>query len=317
MSELFSPAIVSLFLSGIIIFVGLLIAKKNKKENIDMASRISIKQDDVDDILDKMKEKNKLTSKENNLTFFEKKKMQLVQSNCGINFSSYIVMMIISVLIVFLIVYKIIGISFIALLFSLLGTKIPNILIQKKQSRNIESFNTQLIKALRRMASVMRSGGSIKQALIDIKDARSMPNIIKKEFKVVLTDIEYGISIEDALYKLYERTGSKDVRLLSISIAIQRNLGGNIARTLDTISQSISNRNLMEQEVKTSMGQLKASSTILSIMPFFISGILYVLNPGHFEPLFETIEGRFMLLFCIIFILTGTYIINKMAKIEI
>ena len=76
------------------------------------------------------------------------------------------------------------------------------------------------------MASVMRSGGSLKQALADVSRSRSMATAIRLEFSKVLSDIEYGFAIEEALHKLYERTGSKDVQFLAIAVEIQRQLGG-------------------------------------------------------------------------------------------
>jgi len=198
-----------------------------------------------------------------------------------------------------------------------LGIKIPDKIVKMRVRKNVERFNNDLIKALRRMASVMRSGGSLKQALVDVTRSRSMPLVIRLEFKKVLADIEYGDSIEEALYKLYERTGSNDVRFLAVAVEIQRQLGGNIAQTFDSIGQNITNRNLMQSEVKATLAQARTTSNVLSILPFVLSGIIVIINPSYFSPLFESLAGRMIVFMCLAFIVTGAFIMRKLSDIEL
>ena len=200
--------------------------------------------------------------------------------------------------------------------FSLLGFYFPEKLVQVKREKNIKHFDDELVKALRRMASVMRAGGSLKMALEDVSRSRSMPTVIRLEFNKVLSDIEYGMFIEDALYRLYERTGSRDARFLAIAVETQRQLGGNIAQTFDTIAATISNRRLLESEVKATLSQVNATSNILSAMPFVMGGLVYLMNPEYFDPLFESLTGRFIFLGCFIFISIGVFVIKKMSKLK-
>lgn len=309
---------IALLIGGFVVFVGLLL-QKNKKPSIKIAERIQVDAEKmaVESALKELEQQRAIEEREASLSWFERKQRELAQSNTGITFPAYMVIVVVSMLGIFLLTYKITAMPLLAIPVSFLGLKIPEAIVQVRIKKNVEQFNNDLVKALRRMASVIRAGGSLKQALMDVTRSRSMPTIIRVEFKKVLADIEYGYTIEEALYRLYERTGSPDVRFLAIAVEIQRQLGGNIAQIFDSIGQTINNRNLMQSEVKATLAQVKASSTILSIVPFALGGLIYMLNPGYFDPLFASMAGRMLVFICISIITMGAVIIKKMSNIEL
>lgn len=315
MSGVVIAELIALLTGVLVVLTCLSLMKLRKTETISIAERIQLDKERliVEDALRQMqmREENK---KEN---WFERKQKELIQSNTGITLPVYIVLCAVSMLAIFYVVYKITLLPILAIPCSFVGLKIPEQIIRTRVSRNIDKFNTHMVKALRRMASVMRAGGSLKQALADVSRSRSMPPIIRIEFTKVLADIEYGDTIEDALYKLYERVGSKDIQFLAIAVEIQRQLGGNLAQILDVIAQNISNRNIMQSEVKATLAQAKSSSTILSLMPFALFGIIYVLSPDYFSVLFQSMTGRMIIFICMVFIVIGAVIMRKMSKIEL
>lgn len=314
-----SAELIALVISGIVIFLGLTIKSLRRRKIISLEQKIQMDREQVA-IRQAMKEleiEESIQKREDSLSWIEKKKREIEQSGTNITFPVYITLLIAASSAIFFIVYKILGIAFIAVPFALLGYYFPEKIIQSRREKNIKYFNDELVKALRRMASVMRSGGTLKQALIDVSRSRSMPAVIRVEFSRVLADIEYGFAIEEAFYKLYERTGSKDVQFLAIAIEIQRQLGGNIAQTFDTIGATISNRRIMESEIRATLSQLNATSNILAAMPFVVGGMIFLINPNYFDPLFETLMGRFVFLGCLMFITAGVFVIKKMSKIEL
>ena len=314
-----NPELIAILVGGIVIFLGLIIMSLRRRKIIELEKRIQVDREQVAirQAIKQLEIEESILKKEDSLSWLEKKKRELEQSGTNITLPVYLTILVASSLLIFFVVYKILGIVFFALPFALLGFYFPEKLVKVKLEKNVKHFNDELIKALRRMASVMRSGGSLKQALDDVSRSRSMPTAIRMEFSKVLSDMEYGLAIEEALYKLYERTGSKDVQFLAIAVEIQRQLGGNIAQTFDTIGATISNRRLMESEVKATLSQINATSNILSAMPFAIGGLIYVISPDYFEPLFESLVGRFVFLVCIMFICVGVVVIKKMSKIEL
>lgn len=314
-----NPEIIAVLVSGIVIFTGIVIMSQRRKKIIDLEKRLNVDHEQIalKQAIKQLEIEESIAKNEDALPWLERKQRELDQSGTGITLPIYLTILVASSVLIFFIVYKIIGIVFLALPFSLLGFYMPDKLVKSRREKNIKYFDEELIKALRRMASVMRSGGSLKQALDDVTRSRSMPEVIRLEFNKVLADVEFGLSIEEALYRLYERTGSRDVQFLAIAVETQRQLGGNIAQTFDTIGATISNRRLMESEVKATLSQINATSNILSFLPFAIGGIIYLMSPDYFSPLFENLTGRFVFLGCLMFISTGVFVIKRMSKIEL
>ena len=310
------PQLISILISGIVLFGGLVFTNVLGRNRVELDQRISVSAEDsaIAEALKEIEIEESVLKNENELSWADMKKRELVQSGTGITFPIYIVILVISMLAIFLLVYKIVGIVLLAIPFAFLGTIVPKKIVDAKLQKNIEAFNDQLVKALRRMSSVMRSGGSLKQALSDVSKAKSMPTVIRIEFRKVLTDTEYGLSIEEALFKLYERTGSSDVKLLAIAVEIQRQLGGNIAQIFDTIGTTISNRKLMDGDVKATLAQAKATSSILSAMPIVLGGALYLVSPDFFDPLTATLGGKIFILTMVSMIVFGIFVMKQQVN---
>jgi tight adherence protein B len=321
MGGLFSAEFLAMSAAALVLLLGLVLSstKIKKPGKISIKDRIQVdeRQKAIDEMMKGIELEGGLASIKETSNWFERKEKELLRSNTGITLPIYLVIMFASMMAIFSVVYFIMRSTAFALPFAFLGMFVPNMIVKSRVNKNIQHFNEQMIKALRRMASTMRAGQSLKQAIEDVVRARSIPMIIRKEFQTVLTDVEYGDSIEKALYKLYERTGSQDIHNLALAIEVQRQIGGNIADLFDNISQTISNRNLMEKDVKAILAQVNTSTNILSAMPFLVAGMLVMINPSYFDPLMSSFIGRFLVLICLCFIVTGIFIIKKLSKIDI
>lgn len=318
MEAFYNPEVIGVLAGALVVFIGLVLTSLRKDKKIKISSHIQIdeRQRAVNELLKEIELESEISKEESEKSWFEKKERELQQTHSGITLPIYIAIAVVSVTVIFGLVYMLMQTVLIALPFSLLGLYIPNAIVKSRVEKNIQQLNAQMIKALRRMSSTLRAGGSLKQAIEDVAKARSIPGIIRVEFRRVLSDIEYGDSIERALYKLYERTGSRDIHNMALAVEIQRQIGGNIAELFDNISQTITNRNLMERDVRATLAQASASTTILSILPFAIGGLIVLMNPGYFDPLFASFTGRLSILICICFILTGMFIMKRVSKID-
>jgi len=311
--------LIALLTSGIVIFLGLVISSLRQRKKINLMERLNVsyEQAAMRQAAEEIRIEGERSGRNSSLSWLEKKKRELEQSGTDITLPVYLTILVVTSVLIFFVVYKIIGIVFFALPFSLLGFLVPEKLVQRRKEKNIKYFNDEMVKALRLMASSMRAGNSLRQALEDVTRSKAMPTVIRLEFNKVLADVEYGMMVEDALYRLYERTGSEDVRFLAIAIETQRQLGGNIAETLDAIAATINNRRMLESEVKATMSQINATSNILSVLPFCMAGLIYLMNPTYFDPLFEDLTGRFLFLGCFISVCIGVFIIKRMSKIKV
>lgn len=317
--DLANPLIVAALCGGtvLLMFVSLGIRLKPKKIKISEQIQFDPEVSALQNLMKEIENVRGETSSEEDMNWFQRKERELAQSNTGISFSTYMMILVASCALIFGVVTAIMGIFWVGIPFAAIGYFVPEAFVKSKVRKNIEKFNTELVKALRRMASVIRSGGTLKQALADVSRSRSMPEIIRVEFTQVLKDVEYGLSIEEALYRLYDRTGSRDVRFLAIAVEIQRQTGGNIAQVFDSIAQTISNRFLTQADVRSTLAQAKGTSVILTFMPVVLGVLLEALNPGHFSPMFESLIGRSVLLGCIGMIAVGGIVMSRMTNLKI
>jgi tight adherence protein B len=308
---------VLLGVSFLLFAVSILIRIKPKKIKLAEQIQYDPEKSALENLLREIENANSVANQDGDLSWFERKERELTHSNTGISFPVYMFILILSMVLIYAGVTAIMGLFWVGIPFALIGFLIPEAFVKGRVRKNVDKFNTEFVKALRRMASVIRSGGSLKQALADVARSRSMPEIVRIEFTKVLKDVEFGLTIEEALYKLYERIGSLDVKFLAIAVEIQRQTGGNIAQIFDSIAQTISNRFLTQADVRSTLAQAKGTSMILSVMPFGLAGLLQVINPGHFNSMFESLMGRTILLVCIGMIVFGGILMNKMSNLKI
>ena len=312
-----TSTIIAFLVFGIFVFFGILVSglfSGNRKVvlqnsmGIDEAEEILM--DELDSVL-VQKEKEKMS-------WFDKKTLELQQSHTGITLTTYLTIMFAVGLVLFLFAYMIFKEIPYAILAACLGYLAPGVVVKAKISKNIAIFNANLVKALRRMGSNMRAGGTLKQAIMDVGKSQSMPAAIRMEFINVLSDMEYGASPEQAFYSLYERVGSDDVRTLALTVEIQRRTGGNMSEAFDNLARIINRRELEEADIKATLSATKSSGMIISIIPFVLTALLNFISPNYFNEFYEWQGGfgKIIAFICYIIIGFGVYIMNKMTDIK-
>jgi len=313
-----SPETLSITIGAVIFFVlaGIVLGRKRK---ISISERIILDKEKlmVDSMIKAAEIEGNVNAKEQKRSWFEKKELDLKRSGSGVVLPLYIGIAAFSGAAIFAIVQQLTQIAPLAVAFSFIGLLLPDMYVKSRVNKNLRFFNQHFVKALRRMAASMRAGSSVTQAIGDVVNTRIIHPVIRAEMKKVLVDIEYGANIEEAFYKLYERTGSADAKHLAITIEIKRLHGGGIGQTFEQIGATISSRTLMEADIRATLAQVNATSMLLSGIPFVLTIILMVISPGYFDPLLETTMGRLVFLFCYVFIILGGVIMKKMSNIKL
>ena len=147
--------------------------------------------------------------------------------------------------------------------------------------------------------------------------AREMDDPIGGEFAEVMREMRLGASLEKALEHMARRVQSKDFELVVTAVLIQRQVGGNLAQILDTISETVEDRIRMRREVKSLTAQGRASGVVLAAMPPALAAILSLVNPAYLQPLLTENLGRIAAAGAIIMEIIGFYVINRIVSIEI
>lgn len=190
--------------------------------------------------------------------------------------------------------------------FALLGMRIR---------RRRKKFTNQLGDMLTMVANALRAGFSFMQAFELI--SREMDAPMGREVQLVVNEVNLGNTLESALDNMQRRVASPDFELVVTAVLIQRQVGGDLASILDTISETIAERVRMRREVMTLTAQGRASGWVLVIIPFALSGAIYVISPGYLDPLLTTEIGHMFIVGAVLLELIGIVVIRRIVDIKI
>lgn len=200
----------------------------------------------------------------------------------------------------------------------IIGATLPRMYVKRLQGQRLMRFNDQLADMLNLMVNGLRAGYSTMQAMEAV--AKEMPAPICDEFRRVVQEMQLGLPMDRALDNLLRRIPSDDLDLVIAAINVQREVGGNLAEILDTISHTIRERVRIKGEIRVLTAQVVYSGRFLAMMPLFISLALWVLNRPYmmqfFNPETRTI-GLIMLTIGAIMIIAGYFVMMRIADIEV
>jgi len=197
------------------------------------------------------------------------------------------------------------------------GAFAPRMYVKRQQKKRLQKFNDQLSDVLNLMVNGLRAGYSTMQAMEAI--SKELPPPISDEFKRVVQEMQIGITMETALQNLLRRIPSEDLDFMITAINVQREVGGNLAEILDNISFTIRERVRIKGEVRVLTSQVRTSGSVLSLIPFGLTLILWFLNP---EYLMSATQGGPLCtaaIVCVVLGLIGSsyFIMMKIADIEV
>jgi len=192
---------------------------------------------------------------------------------------------------------------------------LPKMMIRHLSKKRNRRFVEQTVDALVSIANSLKSGYSIPQAIGLI--SREMENPVKQEFKLVAQEIQLGTSLEDAMEHLHTRMPSQEMELVVASIAISRNVGGNLSEILLNIANTIRERLRVEGRVKALTSQGKLQGIVMCAMPFFLAFMMYLIAPTFIGPVFRTFAGYCILGLIVVLEAIGIFIISRIVKIDI
>ncbi len=169
---------------------------------------------------------------------------------------------------------------------AILGLFMPRFYVRRQQGKRLQLFNDQLADMLNLMVNGLRAGYSIMQAMEAV--SKEMPPPISDEFRRVVQEMQLGITMERALENLLRRIPSDDLDLIITALNVQREVGGNLAEILDTISFTIRERVRIKGEIRVLTSQVIYSGRFLAMMPVLISLALWLLKSSLYDGIFQS-----------------------------
>ena len=201
---------------------------------------------------------------------------------------------------------------------AVVGGFLPNVYVNNLTKKRLQKFNDQLGDMLNLMVNGLRAGYSTMQAMETV--SKELPSPINDEFRRVVQEMQLGVTMEKALDNLLMRIPSDDLDLIITAINIQREVGGNLAEILDTISFTIRERVRVKGEIRVLTTQVMYSGRFLSILPIFVIVALYVLSPSYLLQYTNPengICGYIALGVAVILIIAGYFSMRRLGDIEV
>ena len=251
-------------------------------------------------------------------TFGERISRNLARADLKFKAGEYIALIVIAIILVGGIAYFLGGrnpISF--LIGAVIGYFIPGFYVRRQQARRLNKFNEQLGDMLNLMVNGLRAGYSTMQAMEAV--SKELPSPICDEFHRVVQEMQVGIPMEGALDNLLRRIPSEDLDFLVTAINVQREVGGNLAEIMDTISFTIRERVKIKGEIRVLTSQVRASGTLLSLVPLFLALIIWFIDPTYIMSFMDDgpVCGAAIAGLVLFLIGLGYFIMQRIADIEV
>jgi len=201
------------------------------------------------------------------------------------------------------------------LLFLIGGFGAPRWFVGFYTSRRQKKFANEFSNAIDVIVRGVKSGLPVNECLKII--AAEAPKPVNEEFHMLVEGIKVGLSLDQALERMFERMPLQEVNFFGIVLMIQQQTGGNLAEALGNLSNVLRSRKLMEGKVKALSSEAKASAMIIGALPFLVMGAVKMASPDYLTPLFTTKPGNFILLGAGVWMGTGIMVMKKMMKIKV
>ena len=166
--------------------------------------------------------------------------------------------------------------SVIALIAALLSACLPTMYVLRHRNRRMAKLHRQLPDICDMIARALRSGHSFTSALGMVGE--EFPDPMGGEFRITFDEINYGVSLHDALVNLATRVPADDLRYFVIAVLIQRETGGNLAELLDSIAALIRERFKLFDKVRVLSAEGRLSAWILGLLPFATASLMAIVN---------------------------------------
>jgi tight adherence protein B len=207
-----------------------------------------------------------------------------------------------------------IGLTF-GITVTIVGWSLPLIIVKNIYERRCTKFVDQMVDGLTIMANGIKSGSNAPQAMSRVVEI--MGNPISQEFQQVLLQTQFGQSFEASLNDLGERIPRPDVQMFVTSVNILKETGGNLAETFQTIVTVVRERQKVEKKIEAMTAQGLMQGLIVTMVPFALAGIFFIIDPAFIKPMFTTTLGLFLCFIILVLQIIGGVVIKKIVTIKV
>ena len=218
-------------------------------------------------------------------------------------------------LMTYLLCFALSGNRILSLLLAPASAYLPFFYVRSKKKKRMAKFEAQLPEGLELIARALRAGHAFTSGMKLSSDEFGDP--LGPEFADTLDEINFGLSVADALKNLAIRVDCPDLKFFVVSVILQRETGGNLAEIIEKLAFLIRERFKFRGKVRVLSAEGRFSAIILLVIPFVVSLILYFANQKYIVVLFLDPIGKVMLGIAALMMVMGIYMIRRIIKVEV
>ncbi|KQN76125.1 pilus assembly protein TadB [Sphingomonas sp. Leaf67] len=195
------------------------------------------------------------------------------------------------------------------------GLGLPHMVVSYFIKRRIARFTAKFPDAIELLVRGLRSGLPITETMTVVGQEVDGP--VGEEFRLVSDRMKIGRSLDAALQESGDRLGTPEFQFFIITIAIQRETGGNLAETLANLADVLRKRSQMKLKIKAMSSESKASAYIIGSLPFIVFALIWTINGRYMQSFF--VDQRLMIIGAggVLWMAIGAFIMSKMINFEI
>jgi tight adherence protein B len=191
----------------------------------------------------------------------------------------------------------------------------PALAVRLCRRRRLRRFESQLAEALQQMASALRAGLTLQQAVEQVGRESAAP--LRQEFALFTREVKLGVPVDAALEGMARRVGSEDMDLVAISTGIARQLGGNLAEMFECVAATLRERFRLEGRISALTSQGKLQGIIVASLPLLVGLFLSSYRPDLIDPMFDGAYGYLLIGAIVLLQGAGFLAIRRIVAIDV
>ena len=247
----------------------------------------------------------------------EQLRLRLARTGRKISVAEYILASLVTGAVCALLVQKLLSVSILVVLFvAVFGAFVPpHMVVGNMVSSRLRKFTDQFPEAIDLIVRGLRSGLPATESIRNV--AEEMPAPIGTEFQAATDAVKLGQTLEEAMWDVAQRLGTPEFKFFIVALSVQRETGGNLAETLENLSDVLRKRRQMKKKIKAMASEPKASAWILGSLPFLMFGLISAINLGYVMQLFTDPRGPYLIAAGLTSQGIGIAVMAKMIRFEI
>src|SRR4051812_8056955 len=194
------------------------------------------------------------------------------------------------------------------------GLGLPRWVLGFLKKRRQKKFTLELANAIDIVVRSVKSGLPTNEALKIV--AREIPEPVAGEFSKLVESLRVGVTLEQALKRMYDSMPTAEVSFFAIVMTIQAKSGGNLSEALSNLSGVLRDRKRLQAKIKAMSSEAKASAMIIGSLPPVVMGLVYFTSPDYIKLLFTERMGNIMLAGCGLWMTCGIAVMKKMISFK-